>query len=118
MQGTTLLLELEKLLDLRLLLELGGVLELDEGGGTRDELLNSGVLELLDALLVEGALLLDCSPELELSRGSELDEPTLPLDVLVRLELLLGRPGILLLELCRGGMYDELESDRPLLLLL
>jgi hypothetical protein len=53
-----LLLELEELLELRvLLLELEGPLELDDGW--RDELLNDGALELLKALLADGALLLD-----------------------------------------------------------
>jgi hypothetical protein len=61
MHGAALLLELNELLDRRLLLELGGVvLELDDGGTGRDELLpNDGALELLNVLLPGGALLLD-----------------------------------------------------------
>jgi hypothetical protein len=55
--GAELLLEL---LDLRLLLELGGVLELEDPVDTRDELLlNDGALELLNVLLPGDPLLLD-----------------------------------------------------------
>ena len=47
--------ELDELLELE-----GLLLELDDEGGTRDELLlNDGALELLNTLLVEDALLLD-----------------------------------------------------------
>jgi hypothetical protein len=58
--GAELLLERDELLDLRLLLELGGVLELEDPVDTRDELLlNDGALELLNVLLPGDPLLLD-----------------------------------------------------------
>jgi hypothetical protein len=101
--GDGMVLELEELLELDRLL-----LELEDDGGTRDELLLSdGELELLKTLLVE-ELLLDGRPELELTPGDELEDCTLLLDEVPGLELL-DPPGMLLLELWPGMDDEELE---------
>ena len=101
--GSVTVLELEELLELELdelLLELERLLlELDDSSPRDELLLTDGPLELL-TLLDDGALLLDCSPELELELppGIELDEL---LDGPPWLELL-DPPGMLLLELDPG----------------